>query len=76
MTIGINQFGVSVLYLLLSAKSISDAIYSLGATQLVLNGFDACVFTIILAVVLLPITFLKSPSGTSFSYSIIKLLLF
>nr|CAD2203815.1 unnamed protein product [Meloidogyne enterolobii] len=54
--VDINQFGTTVVYLLLSAKNIHDTLKSL---------FDAnisfCVLLVILAICLLPITFLNSP---------------
>lgn len=57
ITIDVNQFGVCVIYLLLSAKSINDAILTLTSY----DNVHYCFIILILAVILLPFTFLKSP---------------
>ncbi|WKY10280.1 hypothetical protein Q1695_002546 [Nippostrongylus brasiliensis] len=53
---GITQFGISVVYLLLSSKNIHDTIKTFADTDL-----SYCYVVLIVAVCLLPITFLKSP---------------
>jgi amino acid permease len=55
--IDINQFGVSVIYLLLAAKAVAEAALVLTGTKYV----DPCLVTIALALVLWPLSFLKSP---------------
>jgi vesicular inhibitory amino acid transporter len=52
----LTQFGVAVVYLLLSAKNIHDFMKSFFNANL---GY--CIIILIVAVALLPITFLKSP---------------
>ncbi|KAI6179151.1 Aa-trans domain-containing protein [Aphelenchoides besseyi] len=59
-TINVNQFGVCVVYLLLSAKSINDGLSIFGPT------LHFCLITLILATCLLPVTFLKSPESFAF----------
>ncbi|CAJ0590942.1 unnamed protein product [Cylicocyclus nassatus] len=54
--IDITQFGIAVVYLLLSAKNIHDMIKTFSDTE-----FSYCFVVLILAVCLLPLTFLKSP---------------
>lgn len=62
MTLNINQFGVSVIYLLLSAKGISEVVVAFAVDE---KGapydFSKCYVMLILAILLLPFTFLKSP---------------
>ncbi|KAI6184575.1 Aa-trans domain-containing protein [Aphelenchoides bicaudatus] len=57
ITIGINQLGVSVIYLLLAAKSINDAVLTLTSYE----HLHYCYVILILALILLPLNFLKSP---------------
>ncbi|KAK6043000.1 hypothetical protein COOONC_19495 [Cooperia oncophora] len=54
--IDITQFGIAVVYLLLASKNIHDMIKTFSDAE-----FSYCFVVIILAVCLLPITFLKSP---------------
>uniref|UniRef100_A0A7E4VHV6 Aa_trans domain-containing protein n=1 Tax=Panagrellus redivivus TaxID=6233 RepID=A0A7E4VHV6_PANRE len=54
--IDLTQFGIAVVYLLLSAKNIHDAIKSFSSFEI-----SFCWVILILAVCLLPIMFLKSP---------------
>ncbi|VDM57812.1 unnamed protein product [Angiostrongylus costaricensis] len=54
--IDITQFGIAVVYLLLSSKNIHDMIKAFSNTE-----FSYCIVILILALCLLPITFLKSP---------------
>ncbi|KAE9414562.1 hypothetical protein Angca_002823, partial [Angiostrongylus cantonensis] len=54
--IDITQFGIAVVYLLLSSKNIHDMIKTFSNTE-----FSYCIVVLILALCLLPITFLKSP---------------
>ncbi|WKY08811.1 hypothetical protein Q1695_001750 [Nippostrongylus brasiliensis] len=52
----ITQFGVSVVFLLLSSKNIHDTVKTFTDTEL-----SYCYVVLIVAVCLLPVTFLKSP---------------
>jgi len=54
--IDITQFGVGVVYLLLSAKNIRDFVETFFH-----KDFSYCYVILIVAVALLPVTFLKSP---------------
>ncbi|KAF7639355.1 Aa_trans domain-containing protein [Meloidogyne graminicola] len=54
--VDINQFGTTVVYLLLAAKNIHDTLKALFDTNI-----SFCILLIILAFCLLPITFLNSP---------------
>lgn len=54
--IDITQFGVGVVYLLLSAKNIRDFVETFFN-----RNFSYCYVIIIVAIALLPVTFLKSP---------------
>ncbi|KAK6753934.1 hypothetical protein RB195_013118 [Necator americanus] len=56
LCIDITQFGIAVVYLLLSSKNIHDMIKTFSD-----NDFSYCFVVLILAVCLLPLTFLKSP---------------
>ncbi|GMT07143.1 hypothetical protein PENTCL1PPCAC_29317, partial [Pristionchus entomophagus] len=53
----ITQFMIAVVYILLAAKNIQDAIKAFAGID-----FSFCIVVIILAVCLLPLTFLKSPA--------------
>ncbi|EYC29944.1 hypothetical protein Y032_0005g2352 [Ancylostoma ceylanicum] len=54
--IDITQFGIAVVYLLLSSKNIHDMIKTFSDKE-----FSYCFVVLILAACLLPLTFLKSP---------------
>ncbi|KAI6243311.1 Amino acid transporter, transmembrane family-containing protein [Aphelenchoides fujianensis] len=54
--LNVTQFGVAVVFLLLSAKNIHDFVATFTP-----NGPDLCVVLLVLGVLLLPITLLKSP---------------
>ncbi|KAE9552958.1 hypothetical protein FO519_003835 [Halicephalobus sp. NKZ332] len=54
--IDVTQFGIAVVYLLLSAKNIHDAIKSFSDTNI-----SFCFVVLIVAVCLMPVLFLKSP---------------
>ncbi|TKR87049.1 hypothetical protein L596_011522 [Steinernema carpocapsae] len=51
-----NQFGSAVIYLLLSSKNIQDSIKAFSG-----YNFNFCIVVLILALFILPLTFLKSP---------------
>ncbi|KAF8354128.1 hypothetical protein PRIPAC_95751 [Pristionchus pacificus] len=53
----ITQFMIAVVYILLAAKNIQDAVKAFAGVD-----FSFCIVVIILAVCLLPLTFLKSPA--------------
>ncbi|CAJ0579044.1 unnamed protein product, partial [Mesorhabditis spiculigera] len=55
--IDVTQFGISVVYLLLSSKNIHDFLKAFFKSDL-----SFCIVVLCLAVCLLPITFLKSPN--------------
>ena len=67
--IDINQFGTTVVYILLSAKNIHDSLkvnhlneVELSIIQAFFNAnISFCLLLVILAIFLLPITFLNSP---------------
>ncbi|KAK6019391.1 hypothetical protein OSTOST_14975, partial [Ostertagia ostertagi] len=54
--IDVTQFGVATVYLLLSAKNIHDMVKTFTNTE-----FSYCIVVLIVAVCLLPVTYLKSP---------------
>ncbi|KAI6242280.1 Amino acid transporter, transmembrane family-containing protein [Aphelenchoides fujianensis] len=54
--LNVTQFGVAVVFLLLSAKNIHDFVATFTS-----KGPDLCVVLLVLGVLLLPITLLKSP---------------
>ncbi|VDK58862.1 unnamed protein product [Anisakis simplex] len=54
--IDITQFGIAVVYLLLSSKNIHDFLEAFFETD-----FSFCYIIIIMCICLLPVTFLKSP---------------
>uniref|UniRef100_A0AC35EYX8 Amino acid transporter transmembrane domain-containing protein n=1 Tax=Panagrolaimus sp. PS1159 TaxID=55785 RepID=A0AC35EYX8_9BILA len=56
LCIDLTQFGIAVVYLLLSAKNIHDAIKSFSDADI-----SFCYVILIVAVCLMPILFLKSP---------------
>ena len=56
LCIDLTQFGIAVVYLLLSAKNIHDAIKSFSDKEI-----SFCYVILIVAVCLMPILFLKSP---------------
>ncbi|WKY08808.1 hypothetical protein Q1695_001749 [Nippostrongylus brasiliensis] len=56
LCIDITQFGIAVVYLLLSSKNIHDMIKTFSSKE-----FSYCFVILIVAVCLLPIIFLKSP---------------
>ena len=54
--VDMNQFGTTVVYLLLSAKNIHDSLKAFFNTNI-----SFCLLLVVLALLLLPITFLNSP---------------
>lgn len=56
VVIDVTQFGVAVVYLLLSSKNIRDFLQAFFDID-----FSYCIVVLILALCLLPVTFLKSP---------------
>jgi amino acid permease len=54
--LNVTQFGICVVYLLLSAKNIHDFVANFTP-----HGPDLCLMVVIIGLILLPITFLKSP---------------
>ncbi|TKR87047.1 hypothetical protein L596_011520 [Steinernema carpocapsae] len=54
--ISATQFGVTVVYLLLCAKNIHDSVAAFSG-----YNFNFCLVILILALLLLPVTYLKSP---------------
>ncbi|CAB3398185.1 unnamed protein product [Caenorhabditis bovis] len=56
LCIDVTQFGIAVVYLLLSSKNIQNMIMAFAGVNI-----SFCVLVLIVAVCLLPLTFLKSP---------------
>lgn len=54
--LNVTQFGIAVVYLLLSAKNIHDFLQWAAKIE-----FPFCVVILVVAAGLLPVTFLKSP---------------
>lgn len=57
VVITLTQFGISIIYLLLSAKNINSFIIYVAEVNI-----GQCLLILILAAGLLPLTFLKSPA--------------